>query len=156
MPDSTPTNHELHIEITKVKGTMEAQQADYRTGWKDIHASMAEFKTEMAKRDADRVEREAERAKQAAKREAEQAKQAAKREAEQAKQAAERDADHRAEIARFNAEAAQRDKDNQKFLITLFGIFIVILIGLDNLTLPNIRSTPTPPPIQTTQIAPPQ
>ena len=84
---------------------MKTMQADYKTDIAMLGQQMADFRTEMAKRDA---ARDAE----AAKRDAE----AARWNAEAAKRDAERD-----------AEAAKRDKDNLRWSVGLWVATVVVL-----------------------------
>ncbi|MBC6436887.1 MAG: hypothetical protein GDA52_01825 [Rhodobacteraceae bacterium] len=100
---------------------MNTQQADYRT---DI-ARLAE---DMAKRDADnrtsiadyRTGWEAIRANMV-----EHQRDYRTSIADLKADAAKRDAD----AAKRDAEQAKRDKDNQRFLVTLFGLLVAIIIG---------------------------
>ena len=86
---------------------MNTHQADYRT---DI-ARLAE---DMTKRDADSRTNIADLKADAAKRDADSRANIA---------------DLKTDIARRDADAARRDKDNQRFLVTLFGVLVAIFIG---------------------------
>ncbi|MBC6427788.1 MAG: hypothetical protein GDA55_00870 [Cellvibrionales bacterium] len=48
--------------------------------------------------------------------------------------------DYRTALADLKIEIAKRDKDNQRFLITLFAILIATLIGISEFRIPDIPS----------------
>ena len=68
---------------------------------------------------------------------------------------AKRDADYHTSLSNLKTDIAQRDKGNQRFLITLFAILIATLIGISEFRLPDTRPAPQPTQItQTTPISP--
>ncbi|MBC6438596.1 MAG: hypothetical protein GDA52_10820 [Rhodobacteraceae bacterium] len=111
---SMPDTHSIARQLAVLEERMNTQQADYRTGWEAIRANMAEhqreyrtsiadLKADITKRDADyRTGWETIRANMA---------------------------DLKADAAKRDADAAKRDKDNQRFLVTLFGLLVAIIIG---------------------------